>query len=66
MGVFALSLVSRMCVVNKQFEFVELVFNSVYVDLKYNNISLTFTAESPCLCGVCSHMVVLGLSMRLS
>ena len=25
-----------MCVVNKQFELLEVVFNSVYVDLKYN------------------------------
>ena len=33
-----------MCVVNKQFELHEFVFNSVYVDLKYNDISLTFTA----------------------
>ena len=30
------------------------VFNSVYVDLKYA-ISLTFTAGSVCLFGVCSH-----------
>ena len=34
-----------MCVVNKQFELLEFVFNSVYVDLKNNEISLTFTAE---------------------
>ena len=34
-----------MCVVNKQFEFLEFVFNSVYVDLKYN--------ESMCACVVC-------------
>ena len=31
-----------MCVVNKHFELLEFVFN--YVDLKYNDISLTFTA----------------------
>ena len=30
-----------MCVVNKQFELLEFVYNSVYVDLKYNEI---FTA----------------------
>ena len=30
-----------MCVVNKQFELLEFVFN---FDLKYNEISLTFTA----------------------
>ena len=41
-----------MCVVNKQFEFLEFVFNSVYVDLQYNEIYLTFTAVSVCLCGV--------------
>ena len=51
-----------MCVVNKHFELFEFVFNSVYVDLKYNDeISLTFTAGS-----VCNHVVVLGLSVRLS
>ena len=38
-----------MCVVNKQFELIEVVFNSVYVELKYNDISLTFTARSVCL-----------------
>ena len=57
---------SCMCVVNKNFELLELVFNSVYVDLKYNTISLTFTAESVCLRGVCSHVVVICLSVRLS
>ena len=36
-----------MCVVNKQFELLEIVFDSVYVDLQYNEISLTFT------CWVC-------------
>ena len=55
-----------MCIVNKHFELLEFVFNSVYVDLKYNEISLTFTARSVCLCGVCSHVVVFGLSVRLS
>ena len=49
------------CVVNTQFELLEFVFNSVYVDLKYNEISLTFTAGYVCLCVVCSHVVVLGL-----
>ena len=33
-----------MCVVNKQFELLEVVSESVYVDLQYNEISLTFTA----------------------
>ena len=55
-----------MCVVNEQFELLQFVFNSVYVDLQNDEISLTFTAESVCLCGVCSPVVVLGLSVRLS
>ena len=42
------------------------VFDSVYVDLQYDEISLTFTTGSECLCGVCSHVVVFGLSVRLS
>ena len=54
-----------MCVVNK-FELLEFVFNSVYVDQKYNDISLAFNAGSVCLCGVCRHVVVLGLSVMLS
>ena len=33
-----------MCVVNKQFELLEFVFDSVYVDLQYDEISLTFTS----------------------
>ena len=32
-----------MCVVIKQFEFLEFVFDSVHVDLKYGYISLIFT-----------------------
>ena len=35
-----------MCVVNKQFKLTEFVFDSVYVDLQYDDISLTFTAGS--------------------
>ena len=35
-----------MCVENKQFELLEFVFDSVYVDLEYDEISLTFTAGS--------------------
>ena len=53
-----------MCVVNKQFELIEFVFDSVY-DLQYNDISLTFTAGSVPLCGVCSPVVVFSLSVRL-
>ena len=48
------------CVVNKQFELLEFV----YVDMQYDEISLT--AGSLCLCGVCTPVVVLGLSVRLS
>ena len=55
-----------MCVVNKQFEFLEFVFDSVYVDLQYDEISLAFTAGSVSLCCVCSHVDVFGLSVRLS
>ena len=52
-----------MCVVNSQFE---LVFDSVYVDLQYDEIYLTFTAGSVSLCCVCGHMVVFGLSVKLA
>ena len=55
-----------MCVVNKPFELLEFVFDSVYVDLQYDEISLTFTAGSVPLYCVCSHVVVFGLSARLS
>ena len=47
-----------MCVVNKQFELLEFVSESVYVDLQYDEISLTFTAGSVGLCGVSSPVVV--------
>ena len=53
-------------VVNKQFELLEFVFDSVYLDLPYDEISLTFTSGHECLCGVCSPVVVLDLSVRLS
>ena len=46
---------------NKQFELLEFVSESVYVE-----ISLTFTAGPVCLCGVSSPVVVLGLFVRLS
>ena len=55
-----------MCVVNKQFELLEFVSESVYIDLQYDEISLTFTAGPVCLCGVSSPVVVLGLFVRLS
>ena len=56
----------RMCVVNKQFGRLEFVFDSVYVDLQYDEIYLTFTAGSVSLCCVCGHVVVSGMSVRLS
>ena len=43
-----------MCVVNKQFELLEFVSESVHVDLQYDEISLTFTAVPVCLCRVSS------------
>ena len=43
-----------MGVVNKKFELLEFAFESVYVDLQYDEISLTFTAGHVCLYGVCS------------
>ena len=55
-----------MCVVNKQFELLEFVSESVYVDLQYDEISLTFTDGSMCLCGISFPVVVLGLFLRLS
>ena len=48
-----------MCVVNKQFELLKFVSESVYVDLQYDEISLTFIAGPVCLCGVSSPVVVL-------
>ena len=54
-----------MCVVNKQFELFEYVFDSIYLDLYYDEISLTFTAGSMSLCCVCRQVVVLGLCVGL-
>ena len=55
-----------MCIVNKQFELLEFVFDSVYVDMQYDEIFLTFTAGSVSLWCVCGHVVVFRLSVRLS
>ena len=55
-----------MRVVNKQFELLEFVFDSVYVDVHYDEFFVTFTAGSVSLGCVCSHVVVFGLSVRLS
>ena len=43
-----------MCVVNKQFGLLEFVFDSVYVDLQYDETSLTFTLLGlwPCVVSV--------------
>ena len=54
-----------MCV-NKQFKLHEFVVDSVYVDLQYDEIYITFTAGSVSLCCVCSQAVVFGMSVRLS
>ena len=55
-----------MCVANKQFELHEFVFDSCYVDLQYDVVSFAFNAGSVSLRYVCSHVVVFGLSVRLS
>ena len=55
-----------MWVVHKQFEVLEFVFDSVYVDLQYDEIYLIFDSVYVCLCGVCSRVVVLDLSVSLS
>ena len=48
-----------MCVVNKQFELLEFVSESVYVDLQYDEIYLTFTARPICFpWSVCEVVVV--------
>ena len=53
-----------MCGANQQFQLLKFVFDSVYVDPQNDEISLTFTGGSVFLCGACSPVVVLGLSMR--
>ena len=55
-----------MCIVNKQFELLEFVFDSVYVDLQLDELYLSFTAGYMSLCGVCSDVLVFGLSVKLS
>ena len=54
------------CVMNRLFELLEFVFDSVYVDPQYDEIFLTFAAESVSLCCVSGHVVVFGLSVRWS
>ena len=41
-----------MCVVNKQLELLEFVFDSVYVDLQYDEIYLIFLLLGLCPCVV--------------
>ena len=48
-----------MCVVNKQFELLKFVFDSVYVDQNYDEISLTFTA------GLCPYVVSVVMWLSL-
>ena len=45
-----------MCAVNKPFELLEFVFDSVYVDLQYDEIYLNFTAASVSLCCDCGRL----------
>ena len=52
-----------MCVVNKQFELLEFVFNSVYAELQYDEISLILML---CLCACMLSVVIIVLSVRLS
>ena len=54
-------MISAWCVVNKQFELLKFAFDSVYVDLQYDEISLNFTDGYVSLCCDCSHVVVFGL-----
>ena len=52
-----------MRVMNKQFQLLKFVVDSVYVDLPYDEISLTFNAVSVslcCLCDGCSVFVSAG------
>ena len=55
-----------MCVVNKQFELLGFVSDSVYVDLLYDEIYLASTDGPVSLWCVCSHVVVFSLYVRLS
>ena len=51
---------------NMQYELLEFVFDYVYVDLQYDEMSLTFTDGFVSSCCVCIHVGVIGLSVRLS
>ena len=45
-----------MCFMNKQFELLEFGFDSVSVDLQYDEISLTFTAGPVSFCCFCGRL----------
>ena len=65
-GNIGLPPLARVMGVGRQQQLLEFVSESVYVDLQYDEISLTFTAGPVCLCGVSSPVVVLGLFVRVS
>ena len=48
-----------MCVVKKQFELLEFVLNSVCVDLKYNEYTISLLLLGRCACVECVHYVVM-------
>ena len=50
----------------QQQQILKFVFDSDYVYLQYEEISLKFIIGSVSLCCVCSHVVVFGLFVRLS
>ena len=50
-----------MRILNKQLGLFGFIFNSVYVDLKCNEIYLTCITGSRYLCGVCCYVVVFGI-----
>ena len=53
-----------MRVVNKQYELLEFVFDSLYVDPQYDERFLSLLLLGQCPCVV--YVVVFGLSVRLS
>ena len=54
-----------MYVVIKQFELLKFVFDSVYVDLQYD-VNRILSLLLLGMCGLCSNVVVFGLSLGLS
>ena len=47
---------------NMQFDLLEFVFDSVYVDLQYDEIYLSFTTVSVSLCCVCDAYTVVCIA----